>query len=446
MRKILKIVSIIIISLFVLVFFSIDKISFKPYFETEHYAKTIEAFKESKNVEAEGKLYAGFSSVNITPDTISNIPLAGFGNREGKEMEGVHDSTFAKSIAIQVEDKLVVMCSVDMLIIPLEVSENVYSELEKYNISSNQVYFSATHTHSGIGSWGKGIVGEMFAGAYNELVVDKIVKGIVKSISGAISDLKASSFSHSGFEAPQLVKNRLVGDKGEENSGCSFLYFRQDNGKTAIISSFSAHPTVLGGSNMLLSADYPGYLQRKLEGNGVDMAMFFAGGVGSHGPEGLGDNFAKAEYIGNTLADSVLLKIKNIEVEHQVKLKALTAEVFLPKLKMRLSDDYQLSNFWSKKLLDESERVYVQSLVLSNFVLITTPADFSGELALNISNSLYKKGYYSVISSFNGDYIGYAVPLKYYHLQEYETHTMSWYGPYMGEYFSDVILRLSNGL
>ena len=76
-------------------------------------------------------------------------------------------------------------------------------------------------------------------------------------------------------------------------------------------------------------------------------------------------------------------------------------------------------------------------------VWITTPADFSGDYALQIKNTLASKGFSSNVSSFNGSYVGYIVPGRYFYLDEYESRLMGWFGPNMGEYTVDMIRQIS---
>lgn len=77
-------------------------------------------------------------------------------------------------------------------------------------------------------------------------------------------------------------------------------------------------------------------------------------------------------------------------------------------------------------------------------VWITTPCDFSGEYALQIKNSLAAKGFNANISSFNGSYVGYIIPGRYFYLDEYESKLMGWFGPNMGEYTVDLIRRITD--
>jgi hypothetical protein len=44
-----------------------------------------------------------------------------------------------------------------------------------------------------------------------------------------------------------------------------------------------------------------------------------------------------------------------------------------------------------------------------------------------------------IVTSFNGAYTGYVTSDVHFDKNTYETTTMSWYGPYNGAYFSEVI-------
>ena len=77
-------------------------------------------------------------------------------------------------------------------------------------------------------------------------------------------------------------------------------------------------------------------------------------------------------------------------------------------------------------------------------LLLGTPCDFSGELALQLQSSWHKEELEIVCTSFNGDYIGYVVPQKYYFLNEYETQVMGFYGLYTAPYMTEMLRRLGD--
>ena len=85
-------------------------------------------------------------------------------------------------------------------------------------------------------------------------------------------------------------------------------------------------------------------------------------------------------------------------------------------------------------------------LRLNNLIWIFTPGDFSGESAFQIKNLLAAKGFDSIISSFNGSYVGYIIPGKYFYLNHYETKLMGWFGPTMGDFSMDLIDQMINAM
>jgi hypothetical protein len=46
----------------------------------------------------------------------------------------------------------------------------------------------------------------------------------------------------------------------------------------------------------------------------------------------------------------------------------------------------------------------------------------------------------TTVTSFNGDYVGYVVPTKYYGMNTYETQVMAFFGPQLPDYF-DTLLK-----
>jgi hypothetical protein len=130
-------------------------------------------------------------------------------------------------------------------------------------------------------------------------------------------------------------------------------------------------------------------------------------------------------------------------MNNEITFSFVSLKMQLPDYHIRLSTKLNLSSFWSNKLMPRPKNVYLQAIRIDNMVWITTPADFSGEYALLIKNRLASKGFGSNVSSFNGSYVGYIVPGRYFYLDEYESRLMGWFGPNMGEYTVDMIRQIS---
>ncbi len=464
MKKLLKILlsvlGIFLLLIVVILIWALQKVDYTPYWETDYYATTrarLDSLTRDLTPQR-GKVYAGFSRVSITPrlnapaddpekGAFRALSLAGFGDREGRPAEGIHDSLFIKAVALRVGKDTLVLIASDILIIPAEVSEGVTQQLATTRqMRREQLLFSATHTHSSVGGWADKYVGKEFAGDYNKTVVLWLTEQFKRAVAEALDDLGPAALGSGTFAAPQYVKNRLTGDKGFKNPQFAWLVVRQENGRTAVLGSFAGHPTTLGGWNMQLSGDYPGYWQRKIESAGYDLALFFAGPVGSHSVKSKGEKFEKPQYVGEALADSTLLHCRDAVLQDSLTLAALTLPVTLPPFHVRVTDNLRLRPSLVKKLFPPVGRVYLQTARLGNMIWITAPCDFSGELALNYQAAAEARGMHAMVTSFNGSYIGYVIPGKYYHLNEYESRLMSWFGPYTGPWFDEMIRRMERSV
>jgi neutral ceramidase len=457
-KSLLYIFSFLAILIVIILFVSLRKVDKTPYFETEYYSKTITdlntALRES--TETNGIFNAGFGKANITPSITSGeedpengvfnaVPLAGYSD-SGKSATGVHDSIFVKAVAIKVNNKLVVMVGSDILLMPPEVADHVADMLKSTGLSREQIFFGATHTHQSLGSWSPGFVGETSAGKYQPEIVSWLSVKVKDAILAAISDIQLAKVGSSSLHAPDFIRNRMV-DNGRLNDQLDFISIEQINGRKAIIGSYAAHATVLGASNEEFSGDYPGYFQRKLEEETVDLALFFAGSVGSHTNTGKSSGFEKAQIIGESLADSIIQNLSNVELISNATFSNISSTVQTPKLQLiRITKNIRLSQKIAEMLLPKVEKTYVQAIKLNNLVWITQPCELSGECALDLKNALAAKGYNSMITSFNGQYLGYVVPRKYYYFDTYETSLMSWYGPSMADYVMELNYTICNSL
>jgi neutral ceramidase len=176
------------------------------------------------------------------------------------------------------------------------------------------------------------------------------------------------------------------------------------------------------------------------------MAVFLAGGVGSHSPVPPEKGFTGAERMGNALARMVLERMPQVTLTNSIVFGTLGLEFALPPANVRVSDGLRLRPWLARCIAPVKSTSFIQAFRLDNWIWVSTPCDFSGELALGIKAELRGEGIDPVITSFNGDYVGYVIPLKYYHLNGYEPRTMSFYGPNVPDFFCDLIRRMTSAL
>lgn len=456
-QKLLRVV-VVVALLFVAILVScLEGVDYRPYFREPFYVETVARLKDrsATNALQRGELAAGFGRALLTPTLNAAVddptqgrfralPLAGFGNRKGRPATGVHDDLYVKAVALRVGARLGIMVGVDALIIPTEVTALVAARLKQESgLERAQIYLSATHTHCSLGGWGEGIVAERFSGGYQAGVRNWMADRMVIAVRAAIADLKPASFGHGSFPAPEFVKNRLVGALGNVDTEFSFALLKQRDGRLAVLGSYAAHATVLSGSVMEFSADYPGCWARAVEEVTGGTAVFLAGAVGSHGPVPIEQGFKGAEKMGQALAQKLVAQIPSVTMTESVNFGLLGLEVDLPSLNTRVADGIRLRPWLAAKLLPVSRGSYLQIFRLNDSLWISTPCDFSGELGLGIKASLRYRGFSTAITSFNGDYIGYVIPSRYYHLEGYESRTMSFFGPNVPDYLDELMRALA---
>lgn len=438
----------------------LDRVDHRPYFNEPYYTESMARLAAGRRPDAlgRGELAAGFGRARLTPainapaddpaqGRFRAVPLAGYGNRRGRPATGVHDDLYVKAVAFRVDARLVVMVSADALIMPAEVTDLAMRRLtDELTLTREQVYLCATHTHAGPGGWGEGLVAESFAGGFQPGVRVWFASCIVAAVRDAIADLRPAEFGRGSVAAPEFVRNRLVGPLGRVDPEFSFALVKQKAGRTAVLGSYSAHATVLSGSVMEFSADYPGAWQREVEQATGGMAVFFAGGVGSHGPVAGDKGFAGVERMGKQLAQAIVAELSRTPTSGVVALGTRSVELDLPPLNVRVTDDLRLRPWLARRLLPVRERSFMQVLRLGDMVWLSAPCDYSGELALDLKDTLRSKGLRAVVTSFNGDYVGYVVCSRYYHLDGYEPRLMSFFGPNVPDYFTEVLRTLALGV
>jgi neutral ceramidase len=400
-----------------------------------------------------GELRAGFGRARLTPildaDTHADdagqgrfraVPLAGYGARRGQPAAGVHQELWVRAAAFAVAGQTGVVVAADALIIPREVADRAADRLAAtHGLSREAVYFGATHTHASLGGWGKGLVAEGFAGPFVPGVREWFAGQLAAAATTALADLTSASVGWGGFAAPEWVRNRLLGDGVPCDPGFSLLHVKQADGDTAVLGSYAAHATVLPASNLRFSGDYPGCWSAAVEERTGGLALFLAGGVGSHAPRAGAPGFEGAQQMGAALAAATVRALAGIVLTNRVAFGVLAVEVPLPPLQVRVSDGVRLRPWVAARLLPVPRATRLQGWRLGATIWLSAPCDFSGELALELKTAAGARQLTATVTSFNGDYVGYVIPARYYPRAGYEPRTMSFFGPQLPEQFMEVL-------
>ena len=438
LKKSIKIILILMILTFTLSLLLISPINRKPLSERDFY-NTMRNYMDSleiKSYHSESQLKAGWHRKNIIPDF--EVPMAGY--RLRKNFDQIHDTLFVHVLMLDNGLVRVAFISYDLLITPPLLKQRIEQSITNRIPEIDFVYFSATHTHNGIGGWDNSLGGQLMSGKYNEAILDHLEKMTFKCLEQAYTNMGDAYLKYFEVNAEKYVRNRIDPSSAEDGM-IRGIEVEQQSGQKAILTTYSAHATNIPAKSRYISGDYPAQLNKSLEQSGYDFAMFMAGAVGSHRldtsePKSL--ELAKTTGVElsklishtktTTLPDSITIAFKEIDIE-------------LGESQLRISDNFHLRN-WAFNAVFQPLKGEIKYLEIDNLLFLGMPCDFSGEIL--IKNDLYKLAEKLnkklIVTSFNGNYIGYITEDGHYdNSNNSEVREMNWVGPYYGKYFSEII-------
>ncbi|HEX8039866.1 MAG TPA: neutral/alkaline non-lysosomal ceramidase N-terminal domain-containing protein, partial [Chryseosolibacter sp.] len=382
-------------------------------------------------------LSVGFGKVNITP--AAPVATAGYGTRRGKPYERVHDSIYVRSMVIENGSQRVAVVSADLLIIPPTVTRALEAKLRSIGFSLDNTYLGATHSHNSIGHWGEGATRFIY-GKYEDSVVQLIADAIVESIRLATSNRMPSTLRHGAVAIPEAVQNRLI-DGGIEDPYLRAVEVRRSDSSKLVMATYDAHATCLSQRTLELSRDYPGMVVDELESKGYDFAMFMAGAVGSHKGSAPGDDWDCMAWMADRITDRFLEARDSLKPVEGAALAMKRVALPLGDPQVKISDDWKLRAWLFRSAFGEYDH-FLTVLRIGDVVMLGTPCDFSGEFDRELDSLAEKQHMQAIVTSFNGGYIGYVTPAKYYDINHYETRLMNWYAPGTGEYILESLEKL----
>ena len=108
---------------------------------------------------------------------------------------------------------------------------------------------------------------------------------------------------------------------------------------------------------------------------------------------------------------------------------------------VKISGDWKLRTWMFRSAFGEYDH-FLTVLRIGDVVMLGAPCDFSGEFSASLDSTAREQNLKAIVTSFNGGYIGYVTPEKYYDVNHYETRLMNWYAPGTGEYIKKCMEKL----
>jgi neutral ceramidase len=378
---------------------------------------------------SEHSFTVGYARQNITPTY--QTATAGYGNRLGKKVSAVHDSIYVRCMVIDNGAKKVAVVTADLLMMPPEVARLLEGELPSVGFTADNTYFGATHSHNSVGNWSHGAMTVMY-GDYDEELVHRIKDKILVAIKAADASKVSATISAAHIPVTDAVRNRINRSNPVDSLLRVIRIVRADSAKLLLL-NFTAHATCLSDENIVLSADYPGQLTRAIEEDGYSFAMFMAGAVGSHAAKTKEREWSCVEEMTKKLTSALSQDTGEFKTVTDTSLWMGRVPLELTDAQFKVFKDWRLRPGAFNRLLGDYPE-YITGLRIGNLLMLGTPCDFSGEFYAKLDSAAEANGMQMMVTSFNGGYIGYVTPGKYYDVNHYETQLMNWYGPGIGEY------------
>ena len=262
------------------------------------------------------ELTAGVARVEVTPPVGS--PMGGYGERQGPST-GVHDPLYATVLVLKSPGMTVAIISCDLRSFP---SERIIT-LARERKLADHILIAVTHNHSGPLTWEDKSWPRTERSWFAD-TEDKILQALETATKQMFPARIAAGFGEiylghnrrqvsADSKVTMLWRNAEKKPTGPIDPTVGVIRVDDATGKPrALIVNYACHAVVLGPDNRLISADYPGYLARRIERElGGALCLFTQGGAGDINPyldkQPVAQNgFGEAEKMGNALAEAAL--------------------------------------------------------------------------------------------------------------------------------------------
>ena len=229
---------------------------------------------------------------------------------------------------------------------------------------------------------------------------------------------------------------------------------KADGAPYAVLVNYTAHGTFVDDTEMMLSSEWAGSMQRTVEdmiGHGV-VCLYTNGAEGDQSPTGGagGSNYEKAWNYGRKVGIAASRLAEAIETADLSCCAIQSAWVTLPP--RRPSPDFQKIAGQEYKVSQEEleqmvqvlfpEKAPIYALRVNEFLMMTFPGEPICEIGLAVKASLRKAGIANpCVASLTTDHIGYILTKDEYNKSGYEA-TASFYGDGLGQLMQDEVCKL----
>jgi len=244
-------------------------------------------------------IMAGACSAVITPT--KTVWMAG---GERGQNKGVHDDIFCRALVLKSGKETLAIVSVDLIGFMNADLQEVRKNLK--SVPAERLLVAATHDHSApdpIGLWGP----EGQSGVDKEYMAS-VRQKIGDCVETAAKNVKPARIRFASGELKGIAKNWDEESSIDETLAVMQVEAADGSATIATLVNYACHPEVMNVGE--ITADWPGFLYKRLESKLGGVAIFVNGALGAMvspaaptAHDAGANNWPIAESMGNTMAD-----------------------------------------------------------------------------------------------------------------------------------------------
>jgi len=346
---------------------------------------------------------AGKARIALGPHPI----LAGYPGR--RRAEDASEPVYARAIALEVEGMRALVASIDTLLVPGSLEEEVLRRARLPPLTC--LLLAATHTHSGPGgSWDSVIAGWSGAGPFDRAQRDAIAQAVADALGQAIGALGPAELLVAREDWPEGPARPRSG--GPIDPQLVALRVRRPSGENvATLIDYPMHPTTTPRSSRRLSADWPGRVAAALEGAPV-LVVQGAGGNAT---------WNRAEDVAAVVAREAEQLLRKAEPVRHLQIGCQARLVALPPPQASPAVPWPLRRAFANAIALTREPAVIETRVrIGPLSLVGVPGEPVGELGRHMSPD--------VLVGLADGYAGYVETPERWAAGEGEA-PRTWFGP-----------------
>lgn len=293
------------------------------------------------------------ASLAIDLSLPEGVPVAGYGGGKRRQFnpfkrtqyshffkanDGVADPIRAKILLLEKDGLKLLWVSVDLVAAPPQLVEYLADHVADLGIARDNIFVSASHTHSGPGAFvDNAFWGFVAVDRFKEEIFFHIADAILWGVRATNEKLAPALVGAADVRIENVTNNRRKASFLDPIA--TIMRFDGVDGQPiATLFNFPIHGTVQGTSNLHLSSDVSGAIERRIEEQTGSVGFFLNGAEGDVSPQA-GDEpdaWERAQSLGRKIADRILEKRASLPVAPSRALKHVSSKMDLPPAKMNI--------------------------------------------------------------------------------------------------------------